>query len=492
MKHKSVIIIGSGVAGLATAIRLAVAGLQVAVYEKNAYPGGKLSYFEHEGFCFDAGPSLFTQPWLIDELFTLAGKNPAEYFRYNRASETCRYFFPNGKRLVADASVQAFAQSAEKTLGEPAENVVKYLQQSSVLYHKTAALFLNKSLHKAGTYRGKDLVNAMLGAKPRYLLQTLDSYNNSAFRTPEMQQLFNRYATYNGSNPYAAPAMMSVIPHLEMNEGTYYPEGGMISITNALYQLALSLGVQFYFNNQVEEILLSQNVVKGVSVNGKAVLADRVVYNGDAYFAYKHLLHDDKSAAKILKQERSSSAFIFYWGINRTFPELGLHNIFFSSDYRAEFANIFKAKQVDGDPTVYVNITAKMESGQAPPDQENWFVMINVPSGTDRDWQQVKTDLRAVVIQKISSMLGVSIGDCIVTEAVLTPLDIEQKTMGYGGSLYGTSSNSRMAAFVRHPNFSSHITNLNFAGGSVHPGGGIPLCLRSAKIVAELIAKDHN
>jgi phytoene desaturase len=306
-------------------------------------------------------------------------------------------------------------------------------------------------------------------------------------------QLFNRYATYNGSNPYKAPAMLSLIPHLEHNEGTFYPKGGMISITNALHRLAIKKGVVFHFGNAVEKIIRTQGVVKGVVVNNQNILADLVVSNMDVYFTYQQLLGDAANASKVLKQERSSSAFIFYWGINKSFPQLDLHNIFFSNEYEQEFNALFNTGIPFEDPTVYINITSKREpSIQAPAGKENWFVMVNAPANKGQDWDAVKAFYKAAILKKLHRILGENIEPLIEVEEVLSPISIESKTASYMGSLYGTSSNSKTAAFMRHPNFSNTTKGLYFVGGSVHPGGGIPLCLSSAAIMAKMVEKQQK
>jgi phytoene dehydrogenase-like protein len=203
------------------------------------------------------------------------------------------------------------------------------------------------------------------------------------------------------------------------------------------------------------------------------------------------LLNDIK-AKKILKQERSSSALIFYWGIKKKFPQLELHNILFTKNYKAEFNYIFKKDDLYNDPTVYINITGKMEQGHAPQGCENWFVMINVPANKNQDWQFLKKEARKNIIKKINTILQTDIEPLIETEEILDPVSIEEQTASYMGSLYGTSSNSKLAAFFRHPNFTNKIKGLYFCGGSVHPGGGIPLCFKSAKIVSELIETDFK
>lgn len=492
MHNRNVIIIGSGVAGLSTAIRLAVQGFRVAVYEKNSSAGGKLTAFKKDGFNFDAGPSLFTQPQNVIELFEIAGEPIKKYFTYKPVAVACKYFYENGKIINAYTHSGQFVKELQEQVNEKPENVTRYLTQSKKVYDNIGTVFINHSLHKRKTWLHKRILKAFNTLRYSYIFQSLHKHNSSQFLAAETVQLFNRFATYNGSNPYKAPAMLSLIPHLEQNEGTFYPTGGMISITNALYRLAIDKGVQFHFNTAVERIIQHQGKVRGVVVAGNNIFADIVVSNADVYFTYKNLLSNQHKATKILQQERSSSALIFYWGISRQFPQLELHNIFFTGNYQQEFKAIFKLKELYDDPTVYINITSKEEASQAPAGKENWFVMVNVPANTGQNWQTLKEQTRLNIIAKLSRMLGEDIEPLITTEHTLDPVMIEAQTGSYQGSLYGTSSNSKMAAFVRHANFTDTIKGLYFCGGSVHPGGGIPLCLKSAKIVSELIASSHH
>jgi phytoene dehydrogenase-like protein len=204
----------------------------------------------------------------------------------------------------------------------------------------------------------------------------------------------------------------------------------------------------------------------------------------DVFFAYQKLLPNEKQPVRTLAQEKSTSALIFYWGIQKTFPELTMHNIFFSDNYQQEFA-LLNQGQVFDDPTVYVNLTTDFSPEDAPPGCQNWFVMVNVPFNTGQDWEEIIHRTRRNVLAKLSRILGTDISALIACEDILDPRSIESKTQSHLGALYGTSSNDRMAAFLRHPNFSSRIKNLYFCGGSVHPGGGIPLALLSTKIVDE-------
>lgn len=482
------IIIGSGVAGLASAIRLAVKGMDVVVYEKNSYPGGKISSVESGGYRFDAGPSLFTQPQLIEELFSLAGEPIEDYFSYQQIPVSCHYFYEDGERVKAYADKDLFAKELVTQFGENENSLPAYLKRSAKIYNDIGAVFLNHSLHKRSTFFKSKLLKAIRATRWPYLFRSMHQMNATHFENAKTVQLFDRYATYNGSDPYKAPGMLSLIANLEHNEGAWYPKGGMISIANALYQLALKKGVAFHFDSPVQSIIRHEKKVKGVVVNGENVEADIVVSNLDVYFTYQHLMKDVNKAHKLAKQERSSSALVFYWGIKKEFPELDLHNIFFAKDYKAEFNHLFRLKKMYADPTVYINITSRYEPGvQAPQGKENWFVMVNAPANIGQDWTAYREKYRQAIIAKLNRVLQTDIEPLIEVEEILDPVLIESNTGSYKGSLYGTSSNSKMAAFLRHPNFSKSIAGLYFVGGSVHPGGGIPLCLQSAKIMSELV-----
>jgi phytoene dehydrogenase-like protein len=207
----------------------------------------------------------------------------------------------------------------------------------------------------------------------------------------------------------------------------------------------------------------------------------------DISAAYRKLLPHQKHPDKLLSQPKSSSGIVFYWGIKRQFDQLGLHNIFFSADYKAEFEKIFNEQTISDDPTVYINITSKHKPDDAPEGCENWFVLINVPANEGQNWEELVDKTRQNVITKLSNILKTDISKLIENEEVLDPKWIEIRTSSVQGALYGNSSNNKYVAFLRHPNFSSKIRNLYFVGGSVHPGGGIPLALSSAKIMSDMI-----
>ena len=486
--NNKVAIIGSGIAGIATSIRLKAKGFDVTVYEKNSFPGGKLSSFKLGEFRFDAGPSLFTMPQYVDELFEISGENPKEHFKYKKKKIACKYFWEDESIFNAYSDKEKFYDECENKFNVERKQIKKYLNKAKKKFDLTRKIFLEKSLHKINSFLNYETVKALFNLNIYQINKNLDEVNQKEIEEKHLVQLFNRYATYNGSSPYKTPGMMTLIQHLESHYGTYIPLKGMNDISNSLYRLAERKGVKFEFESRVEKIEIQNNKAIGVIVNNKFNRFDKIVSNSDVYSTYKYLLKE-KLNHNSLKQERSSSAIIFYWGIKKIYKQLDLHNIFFSDNYEKEFKYIFDENKIIDDPTIYVNITSKDVPADSPESCENWFVMVNSPFNTGQDWEKIKNTLRSNIISKLERILKENISNNIVEERIYTPVDLESNTNSHQGSLYGISSNNKFSAFLRHPNFLKKIPNLYFCGGSVHPGGGIPLCLLSAKIVSNLIEK---
>jgi phytoene desaturase len=351
---------------------------------------------------------------------------------------------------------------------------------------------LERSLHKFSGFVNIDTIKAIFSLSLLEINQNLHSVNANQLVEPHLVQIYDRYATYNGSSPFQTPGIMTLVQHLEQEFGTFIPTGGMEQITLSLFELAKRKGVTFNMKKKVKEIIVEEGKAVGIKAENFESRFDLILSNMDIFPTYKNLLRDQKAPKRILRQESSSSAVIFYWGIKNKFNQLDLHNIFFSKNYKSEFDSIFNQNSVSDDFTVYVNITSKDVPQDAPEGCENWFVMINVPSDQGQDWESIKNRLREKTINKLNKILKVNLETMIEEEAVMTPPLIAQKTASHNGALYGSSSNNKMAAFLRHPNFNSKIKNLYFCGGSVHPGGGIPLCLLSAKIAADMIPNASN
>ncbi|MFC2081424.1 phytoene desaturase family protein [Bacteroidota bacterium] len=485
-----VLIIGAGIGALATAIRLAEKGFHVEVFEKNPGPGGKISEIRDKGYRFDTGPSLFTLPDLINEL---PGSHEPK-LKYTRLSTISKYYFPDGKIFSAPGDPESFCNELASVIGVDENKVALYLDAAASLYELTAPIFIFSSFQRLNKLFKQDNLGVLKGMIKFNPGSSMHSFNRKTLNNDKAVQIFDRYATYNGSNPYKAPATLNIIAHLEHNLGAYFPQGGMYRIVKHLYENARKSNVTFHFENEVTEIMVENQRALGVIASGRKHNADIVVSGGDVFRTYRELMKKTRPPRTVRKPRYSSSAMIFYLGVKNLFSDLDVHNIFFSKNYRAEFASIF-SKPTAGiykDPTVYIYNSSKLEKNDAPPGCSNLYVMINVPADKGEDWNALSRDARRIIFEKLKREHEMDIEPRVEFEMAATPASIERDTLSTSGALYGNNSNSILSAFNRHPNFSRKIENLFFAGGSVHPGGGIPLCLASAKIVEEEIMLYHK
>ncbi|HRH62071.1 MAG TPA: phytoene desaturase family protein [Bacteroidia bacterium] len=484
---KTCAIIGCGISGIGASIRMANKGYKVTVFEANAFPGGKLSQETIKGYRFDMGPSVFTMPQNVDELFTLSGKNPKDYFNYIHLDPVYQYFFEDGTIIQGYHTKEKIAKEIAAKTKVKEQAVIDYLTDVEQKYHLTADVFLHNSLHKVKNYFTKRVAKGIANFGKLQAFKTMHQANAAKFVDPKVVQIFNRYATYNGSSPYMAPATLNVIPHLEINMGAFIPVGGMFAITDSLVKLGNDIGVKYRFSSPVKEIVIENNKATGVRTDAGVEKFDVVISNMDVYNTYHKLIPNAKKPERTLRQEKSSSAMVFYWGIKHEFKQLGLHNILFSDNYEKEFSTIFNDKTIYEDPTIYVNISSKHVPEDAPPGCENWFTMINVPNNQGQDWDKLIETTRENIIKKVNRILKTDIRQYIECEIVFEPRVIEARTSSAFGAVYGNASNNKFAAFLRHANFSKDIANLYFCGGSVHPGPSIPLSLMSAKIATSFI-----
>lgn len=488
---RSVAVIGAGIGGLSTAIRAAAEGRSVTLFEAAPEVGGKLRQLHLGDYRFDLGPSLFTWPDLLLETLAVAGDQAAP-FDHIQLDRSCHYFWEDGTRLIGWTDRQRLKAEIEEALHVPADAVLHHLDLSRKGFHATRGLFLEQSLHEASSWTpirtARHLGRALRTWRSLPLAHRLNTWNARTGH-PHLQQLFNRFATYNGSDPYRAPAMLHVIPQLEFGMGTFAPVGGMHAIVDALHQTALAVGVHIRLNAPADHIEVEANRVRGVRLrDGHQHEADVVVSGVDVTPTYRMLLPDHPAPKRILNAEQSTSGVIFYWGIRHDAPDLHLHNILWAEDYREEFRCLFEEKRIADDPTVYINIGSKTSPADAPDGAGNWFVMVNAPAG----WDDKGIDqLRTRVEQKILRITGIDVAAHRECEHILTPNDIAYRTGSHLGALYGPASNKATSAFLRHRNRDRRIRGLYFAGGSVHPGGGIPLCLLSGRITHELM-KRHD
>lgn len=515
------LIIGSGIAGLSAAIRLAAAGQKVLVLEKNAQVGGKMGEITADGFRWDTGPSVITMQPVFEDLFRAAGRRLEDYVTLLPVEPLTRYFWPDGKRLDATRDLQRMAEQIEAFEPRDVEGYLAFLAYAARLHRLTGPAFIYGDPVSPRTFLQVPV------SEWRHIdgWRTMQTAINSFVRSSHLRQLLGRFATYVGASPFRAPATLSVIAHVELTGGVWYPRGGIYAIARALEKLALELGVEMQLNAPVDEIIVREKRAVGVRVNGTVLVARHILSNVDAAHTYQKLLPTGAvppSAVRALTQaEPSVSGFILFLGVRGQHPQLAHHNIFFCQDYAREFEDIFQRGQPPADPTVYVAITSKRDATHAPPGCENWFVLVNAPplsshapsegrvlsnssrsilsvskdaalrhsfasQGANYHWPSRAAEYRQHVLATLARH-GLDLSGKIITEKMLTPVEIEALTGARRGALYGASSNNMFAAFRRPHNVSPYIQNLYLAGGTAHPGGGVPMVMLSGAAAARRI-----
>jgi phytoene desaturase len=481
------VIIGAGVGGLSAAIRLAATGQRVIILEQNAQVGGKMGEVSEAGFRWDTGPSVITMRHVLEDLFHAAGRRLEDYITLLPVEPLTRYFYPDGMVLDATRDLQRMAEQIERIEPRDVEGYLAYLSYAARLHRITGPAFIYGEPVSLGTFRRVPVRDWVHVDGWRTMHQAICSF----VRSPHLRQLLGRFATYVGASPYRAPATLNVIAHVELTGGVWYPQGGVYAIARALERLAHELGVEIRTGVRVEQIEVRGGRAAGVIVAGGFIPARHVLSNVDVAGTYTKLLPPGTVPARTLRAlntaEPSVSGFILLLGVRGEHPQLAHHNIFFCADYAREFDDLFRRGQPPADPTVYVAITGKRDPTHAPPGCENWFVLVNAPPlGPRFDWAQCAGEYRDRVLATLAQR-GADIRERIVVEKMLTPVDLERLTGARRGALYGASSNDPLAAFRRPPNRSREVPGLYFAGGTVHPGGGVPMAMLSGAAAARKI-----
>ena len=484
-------IIGAGIGGLSAAIRLAAAGKRVAVFEQNSAVGGKMGQICEAGFCWDTGPSVITMRPVLDDLFASAGRQLDDYLTLQPVEPLTRYFYPDGIRLDASRDLSVMATQIAQLDERDVEGYLAYLAYAARIHRITGPVFI---YDRPPTWRSFTRVppGDMFHIDP---LRTMSAAIRSFVRSPHLRQLLERFATYVGASPYQAPATLNVIAHVELTGGVWYPQGGIYAIARALRRLAEELGVDIYTDCPVQNIVVENKRVRGVMLNqGGFQPAQAVVANVDVATVYQKLLPLDIAIPNRVKPltdgEPSCSGFILLLGIDKKHPELAHHNIFFSGNYPDEFNAIFQRGVPPDEPTIYVAITSKSDPEHAPDGAENWFVLVNAPPlGSQFDWSTQAGFYRDLVLARLAQF-GLDVREHIQIERMITPVDLAHQTGAWRGALYGTSSNSRWTAFRRPNNRCPDVSGLYFAGGTTHPGGGVPMVTLSGRVAAEMVLED--
>jgi len=486
---KQICIVGAGIGGLAAAIRLAAAGHAVTVLEQLDRPGGKMGEVVANTplgrFRFDTGPSVITLRPVFEDLWRAAGARLEDDVTFAPIDPITRYFWPDGLTLDATADEPAMLERIRAFAPADVDGYRRFLRYAARLHAVVGGPFLYRAQPRL-----RDLLRLPLTDVLRIDgLRSMSAAIRAHVRDPHLVQLLERFATYNGSSPYQAPATLNVIAHVEMSLGAWYPRGGVFALARAFERLALRLGVDIRYRAQVAEIETMAGRATGVRLlDGTKLPAEAVICNADVTHARRTLLTTGRGAPRL---EPSCSGFALLLGAPQTTPALAHHNIFFSRDYPAEFDALFRRGVPPEDPTLYLCITSKTDPEHAPAGAENWFSLVNAPALSEAfDWTREGDGYASRVMAALRARVPGAAKLVPAFESRLTPVSLDAMYGGNRGAIYGFSSNTRAAAFLRPGNRAPDIRGLYFAGGSAHPGGGVPLVTLSGVAAAACVLED--
>ena len=482
---KKAVVIGAGIGGLSSALLLSSRGYDVTIIEKNSTVGGKMSEVEAMGYRFDTGPSLLTMPHLLEELFQIAGLELEKYLTLQKLDHLCRYHYPDGTVFENWVSEEKTVLEIQRFAPEDAEAYTTFMNSSTRLYELTESVFLRNPLFEWKDLRSLPFLDLLRIDAFSTVSQKVDRTFSSSY----LRKFFKRFTTYNGSSPYQAPATLNVIPHVELRMGAYYVEGGMIQIAKALQKACTELGCKWKLGEEVCAIKGNREQIHSIELSsGEEISADVVISNADASFTTQNLLKKISKKRDIKRSEKnepSSSGYVLLLGVEKKWPELRHHNIFFSEDYEAEFNQIFKQHVCPDDPTIYVTNTSESDPSDAPEGHSNLFILVNTPYLP----VEVPKSYSEQIIHILEKRGMNDLKKHIRFQEEIKPEEFEKRYYSNRGSIYGTSSNGLFSAFLRPRNAHDTIRNLFLVGGSTHPGGGIPLVLLSSFHAIELLER---
>lgn len=494
--NQTVIVIGGGLGGLSAAISLAQNGYQVTLFEKNKHLGGKLNRLETKGFGFDLGPSILTMPQLFSRLFEASGKNMEDYVSIKQLNHEIRSFYPDGAVVDLYNHLNDMEKNNSVLSSSDIEEYKDYLSYARNLYEKTDEGYFEK---------GHDDLKAILkdhgmiaALKDFDYFHTMSDGIDKRISNPYLRELLKYFIKYVGSSADAAPAILNILPYVQKAFGLWYVEGGMHKLGEALVRLGEEVGVTFRTETEVSEIIEGEEkTVSGVRLaSGETVWADRIISNMEVIPAYRRLLNmDPEKVDKLEKEfEPAASGLVIHLGVNREYPQLAHHNFFFSKDSKANYKSVFETHELPEDPTIYLVNSNKTDASQAPSGHENIKILPHIPYIQDKPFTEEEyQQLRERVLIKLEDMGLTDLRQHIVVEDYWTPVDIEKHYYSNRGAIYGVVSDKSKNKGFKLPKKSPYFNNLYFVGGSVNPGGGMPMVVLSGQQVKDIIlTEDKN
>jgi len=489
--NRNVIVVGAGIGGIATAARLARRGYHVKVIEKNEKAGGRCGRMTIDGHTFDTGATLFLMPELYAETFTALGERMEDHLDLRRLDPTYHLYFPDDSALQLTPDMHRMKAQLEAIEPGSYDRLLAYLSEGGEHYRLSLPNLIERDFRSLPEFINPRMLSLFLRLKT---LTRHTDYTGHYFRDPRLQMAFTFQDMYMGLSPYDSPATYSLMQYTELADGLYYPMGGMYRIAEALTGIAGKLGVEFVYNAPVEKILVEGGRATGVTLaGGRSLPADVVVANADLGYVYRSLLPDDGTAGRIDKMEYGCSTIMFYWGLDKQFPQFGPHNLYLNGDYRQSFEDIFKATIMSDEPNFYVHAPVRLDPSMAPAGRDTLYVAVpvgHVNPALSQDWPGLQAKARAYVLRRLGELGVPDLEAHIKVERSFVPTDWRDRYNLTRGSTHGLSHKLTQMAWFRPHNRHNRYHNLYFVGASTHPGTGLPTVLVSADLAARRVQEE--